>query len=136
MAQSQAVPVVRSVRAHHRKHKKRYQAHHKKAIKRIVVLQAQAKAAGAKGLFSWLGRFKNWVMGHGKKGLKAAAEIVKKEAAVIAQKAKEYGSAKLKEYGGQVKEKIGNHYQKIKDKVTDKMNAAEAKVQSTIDRIP
>ena len=99
-----------------------------------MVLQAQAKAAGAKGLFSWLGRFKNWVTGHGKRGLKAAAEIVKKEAAVIAKKAKEYGAAKLKEYGGQVKDKIGNHYNKLKDKVTTKMNAAEAKVQGTLDK--
>ena len=89
MAQSQAVPVVRSVRAHHKKHKKSYRGHHKKALKRIVVLQAQAKAAGAKDLFNWLGRFKNWITGHGKRGLKAAAEIVKKEAAVIAKKAKE-----------------------------------------------
>ena len=132
MTQSKAAPVVKGIRAHHRKHKKRYQGHHKKAIRRIDVLRAQAKAAGAKGMFSWLGRFKRWVFGHGKKGLKAAAEIVKKEASVIAQKAKEYGAAKLKEYGGQVKEKIGNHYNKLKDKVSTRMNAAEAKVQSTI----
>ena len=134
MTQTQVV--TKSVRAHNKHHGKKHKAHHKKAIKRITVLQAKAKAAGAKGLFSWLGKFKKWVFGHGKRGLKAAAEVVKKEAKVIAQKAKEYGAAKLKEYGGQVKEKISTHYAKLKDNVSSKMNAAEQKVQSTLDRIP
>ena len=136
MTQKASVPVVKGIRAHNRKHKKRHKAHHKSAIKRIDVLRAQAKAAGAKGMFSWLGRFKRWVFGHGKKGLKTAAEIVKKEAAVIAKKAKEYGAAKLKEYGGQVKEKISTHYNKMKDTVSTRMSAAEAKVQSTLNKIP
>ena len=134
MTQSQVV--TKSVRAHNRKHGKRHKAHHKNAIKRIDVLRAKAKAAGAKGMFSWLGRFKRWVFGHGKKGLATAAEIVKKEAAVIAKKAKEYGAAKIKEYGGQVKEKISTHYNNMKDKVTSRMSAAEAKVQSTLNKIP
>ena len=132
---TQAQIVTKSVRAHNRKHGKRHKAHHKKLIKRIVQLEAKAKAAGAKGMFSWLGKFKRWVLGHGRRGLKAGAEIVKKEAALIAKKAKEYGAAKLKEYGSQVKEKIGTHYEKLKDNVSSKMNAAEAKVQSTLNRV-
>ena len=54
MAQSQVV--TKSVRTHNKKHGKRHKAHHKRVIKRIGVLQAQAKAVGAKGLFSWLGK--------------------------------------------------------------------------------
>ena len=127
--------VVKGVRVHHRKHKKSYQGHHRKAIKRINVLRARAKQAGAKGLFSWLGKFKRWVTGHGKRGLKAAAEIVKKEAKVIASKAAQYGADRLKDYGGQVREKIGNHYKKMKESVSSKMNAAEAKVQGTLNKV-
>ena len=99
-------------------------------------MRARAKAAGAKGLFDWLGKFKRWITGHGKKGLKAAGEIVKKEAAIIAKKAKEYGAAKLKEYGNQAKEKVSAHYNKLKNTVTAKVGQAESKVQSTLNKIP
>ena len=129
------VQVVKGIRSHHRKHKKSYKGHHRKAVRRINVMRARAKQAGAKGLFSWLGKFKRWVTGHGKRGLKAAAEIVKKEAKVIATKAAEYGAQRLKDYGGQVREKIGNHYSRMKDKVSSKMNEAEAKVQGTLGKL-
>ena len=131
-----AQPTQKRLRAHHAAHKKKYKGHHKKAIKRIDVLRARAKQAGAKGLFDWLGKFKKWITGHGKRGLKAAGEIVKKEASLIAQKAKEYGAAKLKEYGNQAKEKVSQHYNKLKNTVSNKVNQAESKVQSTLNRIP
>ena len=135
MAQTQVQSHIKRLRAHHKKHKKAYRVKERKFHKRITVLRARAKQAGASGLFSWLGKFKRWVTGHGKRGLKAAAEIVKKEAAAIAAQAKTYGAAKLKSYGNQAKEKIGQHYAKLKDTVTSKMNQAEAKVQSTLDSV-
>ena len=126
---------IKKLRAHHQKHKKAYRVRERKFHKRIDVLRARAKQAGAKGLFSWLGKFKRWVFGHGKRGLKQASEIVKKEAKLIAQQAKTYGAAKLKDYGNQAKQKIGQHYSKLKDKVASRMTAAEQKVQGTLDRM-
>ena len=126
---------IKRLRAHHQKHKKAYRVRERKFHKKITVLRARAKQAGASGLFSWLGKFKKWVSGHGRRGLKAASEIVKKEARIIAEQAKSYGAAKLKDYGNQAKQKLTRHYSKLKDSVSSKLTQAESKVQTTLDRM-
>ena len=117
------------IRAHHRKEHAAFKKHHAAGLRKIKRLHKRCKGIAGSGWFGNAWRsVKGWFGGHARKAKEAAVREAKRIAALAAARVRE----KADQYVAHGKERISHHYQRGREYVNGKVDAAERKADELL----